>query len=257
MNRDRSATLQQVIATIQRRWGARALRFFGHPANEAIPVVPTGFADLDTALGIGGIPRGRVTEFLGSPTSGMSTIVLTLMARAQAHGDVVVYMDLSRTFDPEYAASIGIDLAALLLVRPPTAADALELIHALATSGGVGVLVVDSLALLQSRPRDAALLSQALRVLPGPLAASPCALIALTMLPYSPEMTRSFAFGGSLLGHAAAIRLHVAREDWLPTGLGLPGAAACLTVLKHRLGAPDGQVRVLIHFDDHGSMPWR
>jgi recombination protein RecA len=234
--------------------GARALRFFGHPANEAIPVVPTGFADLDTALGIGSIPRGRITEFLGSPTSGMSTIVLTLMARAQAQGDVVVYMDLSRTFDPEYAANIGIDLAALLLVRPPTAADALELIHALATSGGVGVLVVDSLALLQY---DAALLSQALRVLPAPLAASPCALIALTMMPYSPEMTRSFAFGGSLLGHAAAIRLHVAREDWLPSGMGLPGAATCLTVLKHRLARPDGQARVLIHFDDYGSMPWR
>lgn len=252
MEHDRSATLQQLIATIQRRWGARALRRFGQPADDVIPVIATGFADLDAALGIGGIPRGRITEFLGTPTSGMSTIVLTLMAQAQAQGDLVAYIDLSRTFDPEYAASIGMDLAALLLIRPPTATDALELMHALAASGGVGVLVVDSLSMLQSEPRDAPLLAQALRVLPGPLAASPCALIVLTLLPYSPAMTRSFGFGGSLLGHAAALRLHVAREGWLPTGLGLPGATARITILKHRLAAPDGQAHVAIHFDDRG-----
>jgi len=127
VDRDRSATLQQIITSIQRRWGVRALRLFGQPADDAIPVITTGLGELDSALSIGGIPRGRITEFLGAPTSGMSTIVLTLMARAQAQGDVVAYIDLSRTFDPEYAVSIGIDLAALLLVRPPTAADALEL----------------------------------------------------------------------------------------------------------------------------------
>ena len=257
MDHDRTAALQQIITAIQRRWGVRALRRFGQPVDQAIAVIPTGVADLDIALGIGGIPRGRITEFLGMPTSGMSTLVLSLLARAQAHGDVAAYMDLSRTFDPEYAVSVGINLAELLLVRPPNAADALELIHALVASSGVGVLIVDSLALLQSEPHDASLLAQALRVLPGPLAASPCALIALTVLPYSAEMTRSFAFGGSLLGHAAAIRLHVAREDWQPIGHGLPGAAACLTVLKHRLAPPDGQARVLIHFDDRGRPAWR
>jgi recombination protein RecA len=256
VDRERNATLQQLITAVQRRWGVRALGRFGQPTDDTIPVIATGFADLDAALGIGGIPRGRITEFLGTPTSGMSTIVLTLMARAQAQGDVVAYIDLSRTFDPEYATCVGVELAALLLVRPPTATDALELMHALASSGGVGVLVVDSLSMLQSEPRDAPLLAQALRILPGPLAASPCALIALTLLPYSPAMTQSFAFGGALLGHAAAIRLHVAREDWLPTGLGLPGAAACITVLKHRLAAPDGQARVQIAFDDRKKAVW-
>jgi recombination protein RecA len=252
VDRDRRATLQQLIAAVQRRWGVRALRLFSQLADDTIPVLATGFAALDSALSIGGIPRGRITEFLGTPTSGMSTIVLTLMARAQAQGDVVAYIDLSRTFDPEYAASIGIDLGALLLVRPPTAADALELLHALAASGGVGVLVVDSLAVLHSEPRDAPLLAQALRILPGPLAASPCALIVLTLLPYTSAMTRSFGFYGSLLGHAAALRLHIAREDWLPAGLGLPGATACVTVLKHRLATPDGQAHVAIYFDDRG-----
>lgn len=257
MNQDTPAALQQIITAIQRRWGIRALWRFGQHPNEVIPVVPTGFADLDMALGIGGIPRGRITEFLGTPTSGMSTIVLTMMAHAQAHGDTVAYMDLSRTFDPEYAASIGVDLAALLLLRPPTAADALELTHAFIATAGVGVMVVDSLALLQSDSHDAPLLAQALRVLPGPLAASPCAVAALTVLPYSPAMTRSLGSGGSLLGHAASLRLHVAREDWLPSRLGLPGSAACVTVLKHRLAPPDGQARVDIHFDDLERPPWR
>jgi recombination protein RecA len=254
MDRDRTARLQQIIAAVQRRWGARALRL-GREPNLAIPVLATGRAELDTLLGIGGIPRGRISEFLGTPTSRMSTIVLTMMARAQAAGDAVAYIDLSRTFDPEYAASLGLDLSALLLVRPPSAADALEIIHALVASSGVGVLVVDSLALLQSEPRDAQLLAQALRVLPAPLAASPCALIALTVLPYSPAMTRSFSLGGSLLGHATAIRLHLAREDWLATGLELPGCATSITVLKHQLAAPQAKARLLIHFDAYGSLP--
>src|SRR2546423_3070131 len=106
LDRERNATLQQLITAVQRRWGARALRRFGQPTDDTIPVIATGFADIDNALSIGGIPRGRITEFLGTPTSGMSTIILTLMARAQAHGDVVAYLDLSRTFDPEYAANI-------------------------------------------------------------------------------------------------------------------------------------------------------
>ena len=93
MDRERSATLQQLIAAVQRRWGVRALRLFGQPTHDAIPVIATGFADLDTALSIGGIPRGRIIEFLGAPTSGMSTIILTLMARAQAQGDVVAYIN--------------------------------------------------------------------------------------------------------------------------------------------------------------------
>src|SRR3954447_1207568 len=83
-----SATLQQIITAIQRRWGVRALRRLGQPGDDAIAVIPTGFADLDHLLGIGGIPRGRITEFLGTPTSGMSTIVLTLLAQAQAAGDI-------------------------------------------------------------------------------------------------------------------------------------------------------------------------
>jgi recombination protein RecA len=250
VDHDRPATLQQIITAIQRRWGERALFRFGQSPTGAVAVIPTGFADLDAALGIGGIPRGRITEFLGTPTSGMTTLALTVLERAQAQGDLVAYIDLSRTFDAEYAALIGVDLAALLLIRPPTAADALEIIHALIASGGVGVLLVDSLAMFQSLPRDARLLEQALRMLPAVLANSPCALIALTALPYSPAMTRALGFRGSLLAYTAAIRLHIAREAWLPSVQGLPGCNARISVLKHKLAATGGTTQVLIRFAD-------
>ena len=254
MKQDRAATLQQIVATIQRRWGARALRILGAPASDpAIPVVSSGFAEIDTALHIGGLPRGRLTELLGTPTSGMTTLALTILAHAQAQGDLVAYIDLSRTFDAEYAALIGLDLAALLLVRPPNAADALELIHALVASGGIGVLVVDSLAMFQSLPRDARLLEQALRTLPGVLAVSPCVLLALTSLPYSPEMTRALGFAGSLLAHTATIRLHIAREAWLPHAQGLPGCTTCVSILKHKLATMGGTAQVLIHFANEVS----
>ena len=251
MQRKQSATLEQVIAAVQRRWGSRALRRLGGAENmPAVSVVPTGFADLDAALGIGGVPRGRLTELLGTPTSGMTTLALTLIAQAQARGDLAGYVDLSRTFDAEYAALVGVDLAALLLVRPNSAADALEILQALIGSGGVGVLVIDSLALFQSVPRDATLLEQALRVLPSMLAASPCALVALTPLPYSPAMTRSLAFTGSLLAHTAAIRLHIVREAWVRADQGPPGCHARISVLKHKLASTPGDAQVVIRFPD-------
>jgi recombination protein RecA len=252
MDTGRAATLQSLIADLRKRWGDRVARLGS--TTEAVRVLSTGFPKLDAALGIGGVPRGRLTELLGTPTSGATTIALTLLARAQARGDLAGYIDLSRTFDAEYAAALGVDLHALLLARPRTAAEALELMHALVASGGVGVLVVESLSLLQSNPRDALLLDQALRVLPRPLAASPCALLALTPLPYSPEMVRAIGFGGSALAHAATLRLHVARETWLDADDGPPGCAARVTVLKHRLGAPSGHAQLLVQFDD-GSWP--
>jgi recombination protein RecA len=158
------------------------------------------------------------------------------------------YVDLSRSFDAEYAATVEVDLPSLLLVRSLSAADALEIIHALVASGGIGVLVVDSLSLLQSVPRDAVLLDQALRVLPGPLASSPCALIALTVLPYSPAMVRALAFQGSALAHTATVRLHVAREAWLRDAA--PGCYARITVLKQKLAPPDGAACVMIRFEE-------
>lgn len=253
MGRSAAASLQQLIATVQRRWGARALRWLGDGAPAPVETLPTGFAALDRALGIGGVPRGRLTEVLGTPTSGATTLALTLLARAQAQGDLAGYVDLSRTFDAERAALLGIDLAALLLIRPTSAADALELILALVGSGGLGALAVDSLALLQIHAQDAIVLEQALRGLPATLSASPCALVALTPLPYTPALTRALAFTGSHVGHAAALRLHVAREAWLAAERGPPGCHARVSVLKNQLAPAGGDAQVLIQFADEAA----
>lgn len=248
----RTATLQQLIARVQRRWGAHALRWSSDPSAPPA-TLPTGFEQLDDALGIGGVPRGRITELLGMPTSGMTTIALSLIAHAQAAGYLASYVDLSHTFDAEYAALLGVDLAALLLVRPESTADALQIMQALVASGGLGVLVVDSLAQLQAAPADAALLERALRVLLGSMALSSCALVVLTPLPYGSSMTQSIGFLGSLVGHAAAIRLHVAREAWLLAAHGAPGCHARITILKHQLGTMGGDIQVLIRFYDEAG----
>ncbi len=254
MERDRAATLQQLIAAIQRRWGAHALRVFGQRSAEAIPVISTGFLDLDAALGIGGFPRGRITELLGMATSGKTTIALRALAQAQAQGDRVGYLDLPSTFDPEYAAWCGVDLASLLVIRPQTPIDALDLLSALVASGGLGMLVVDDLACFQETTQGSVLLERALRVLARPLTRSPCALIVLTTLPHRPGVIETIGFRGAALAYAAAIQLHVAREAWLDNRHAPPGCHARVNVLTHKLAAPGKAARVTISFEDHWSM---
>ena len=254
MERDRAVTLQQLIAAVQRRWGAHALRIFGQPPAEAIPAISTSFPHLDAALGIGGFPRGRLTELLGMATSGKTTIALRALVEAQAQGDRVGYFDLPSTFDPEYAAWCGVDLASLLLIRPQTATDALDLLPALIASGGLGMLVVDDLASFQETTQGSVLLERALRVLAAPLAASPCALLVLTTLPHRGGVIETIGFRGAALAYAAAIQLHIAREAWLVDGSAPPGCHIRVSVLKHKLAAPGKAARVTITFEDHWSV---
>jgi recombination protein RecA len=254
VERDRAASLQRVIAAIQRRWGAHALRIFGQPQVEAVPVISTGFPDLDTALGIGGFPRGRLTELLGMTTSGKTTIALRALAQAQAQGDRVGYIDLPATFDPEYAAWCSVDLATLLLIRPQTPAYALDLLPPLIASGGLGMLIVDDLMSFQETTQGSVLLERALRVLAGPLAQSPCALLVLTTLPHRHGVMGTIGFRGAALAYAAALQLHVAREAWLDDGSAPPGCHVRVSVLKNKLAAPGKATRVTIAFEDHWSL---
>jgi recombination protein RecA len=254
VERDRAARLLPVIAAIQRRWGAHALRILGQFPPDAIPVISSGFPDLDAAIGIGGFPRGRLSELLGGATSGKTTIALRALAQAQALGDHVGYLDLPCSFDPEYAAWCGVDLASLLLIRPQTATDALDLLVALVSSGGLGMLVVDDLAVLQETTQGSVLLERALRVLSGPLARSPCALLALTTLPHRAGVLSTIGFRGSALAYAAAIQLHIAREAWLDHGTAPPGCHVRVSVLAHKLAAPGGAARITITFEDQWSV---
>ena len=249
MDGERAATLHRVITAIQRRWGERALRLLGQSTIDApLSVIPTGLADLDHALGIGGLPRGRLTEVMGAPTSGATSIVLQVLAQAQSHGDRVGYIDVQASFDPEYAAWCGVALETLLLVRPQQPAEALDILYALVTSHGLGVLVVTDLGVVQETPQGAALLSTTLRTLVAPLAASPCALIVLTALPYRAEYIRSLGVSGSALAHAAAVRLHVVRVSWLD-GASFT-CSSKVTILKHKFAGEGATVDVAITFSD-------
>jgi recombination protein RecA len=254
VERDRAATLQRVIAAIQRRWGSHALRIFGQQLPDAIPVISTGFPDLDAALGIGGFPRGRLTELHGIVTSGKTTIALRALAQAQTLGERVGYLDLPATFDPEYATWCGVDLTTLLLIRPQTPMDAFDLLPALVASGGLGMLVVDDLASFQQTTQGSVLLERTLRVLAGPLAQSPCALLVLTTLPHRHGVIETIGFRGAALAYAAALQLHVAREAWLDHGNAPPGCHVRVSVLKHKLAAPGKAARITIAFEDHWSL---
>jgi recombination protein RecA len=210
---------------------------FGAETPTETALLPTGIIALDDVLG--GLPRGALTELLGAPTSGMTTLALTAIAHTQATGALAAFIDVGGTFDSAYAAACGVDLSGLLLARPTSAPDVLELVEALVASGALSLLLVDSLAWLPGAPGGHALLSTALRRITPVLARSPTALVALTFLPYPAAVASNLVGRGSPLAHAAALRLHVARGAWAVTQGQAPGADAHVLVMKRR-GAPDG-----------------
>jgi recombination protein RecA len=237
--------LTRLIAAAQRRWGVRALRQGADAAAEHL-TLPTGHAALDALLS-GGFPRGAVTELLGTPTSGMTTLALTALAQSQARGEVGAYIDLSTTFDAAYAAACGVQLRELLLVRPTSAAEALELVEALLSSGGIGALVVDALTWLAGTPNGSSLIASAMRRLTTILPHQPGALIALTVLPYPAAIAERLRTHPSPLAHAAALRLQITRAAWESAG-SHPGCQAHVAVLKRRGAADGGGLELSIAF---------
>jgi recombination protein RecA len=243
--------LDATIAFIQGKWGVEAIRQ-GRPANSTaeIPHIPTGFASLDKALaGIGGIPRSRLTEFLGAPTSGMATLALKIISKAQAAKDVAAYIDLGATFDPDYASRCHVHLSKLLLVRPQNGYEALEITHTLIRSRGIGVLVFDSVAHLLADPQGAQKLSIALRQLPQALAQSPCAAIFLTPLQSREASSLGNYPSGFALPHYATVRLLLAKERWLYRGDDVRGYEARVQVTKNKLGAANKTATIAITFN--------
>ncbi len=243
--------LESTVAAIQRRWGQQALRR-GRPVTTTttIPRIPTGFAALDQALsGIGGIPRSRLTELLGAPTSGMATLALKIIANAQAAGDTAAYVDLAATFDPDYAARCEVNLARLLLVRPQSGREALEIVQALITSRGVGVLVFDAVAQLLADSHSARTLSTTLRHLPQLLTKSPCAPIFLTPLRCGDPLSNANYPPDFTLPHFSSVRLLLEKERWLQKGQDVRGYQARVVVLKNKLGAAGQSASIAITFN--------
>ncbi|GAB4434641.1 MAG: hypothetical protein Kow0031_16390 [Anaerolineae bacterium] len=212
------------------------------PAN----AIPTGFAALDAALdGCGGIPRGRISELLGAPTSGMTTIALKVMAQAQQLGDHAAYLDLAHTFDPDYAARCGVELRRLLLARPHNGPEALAMVDALLRRRGPGLLIFNSVAGL----RDAPLSPTALSQLNAPLARSGAALLFLTPLRSGGAFSTANYPPDFALPHFASLRLALAKEKWLNRGRDVRGYEARVLVLKNRLGRAGQQAAIAITFN--------
>jgi recombination protein RecA len=249
--RKRQRRLDIAVATIHRRYGSWAL-IKGKPASgtgsDDVPHIPTGFPSLDRALGIGGLPKGRVCELVGPATSGKTTLALKFLAQAQAGGGQVAYVDQALYFDPDYAYRCGLDLSRLLVGTSHDLQEALAMTESLVRSGGLTALVFDILDFLWTDPGAASLLAATFNRLPAALSRSGTTLLVLHESPID-----ALPGGGSpalsALAHYAAMRLQVVREDWVRRHGDIRGYEARVEVLKNRLGPAGRAVNVTIEFN--------
>lgn len=231
--------LDALAASLRQRYGPRALRRAETPARKKpeVPHVATGFPPLDAALGIGGLPRGRITECLGPYTSGKTTVVLKALAEATAAGDLVAVVDLERTFNPDYARRAGVDLSRVLLPPAEDPLQALEVVRYLVAEEGVGMLVFNDVANLIGQDHAAAWLSATLRRITGALHRSRCALVFLTTTLGTQDLAEGYP-SGFALPHYAAVRLGFEKTDTLRKRDGTRGFRVQVRVLKNKLAAP-------------------
>lgn len=235
--------LEVAVSQVQRRWGPRALQRLPQTSHAApTPTLATGFAALDVLTGIGGFPRGQISELLGPATSGKTSLALIALAKAQRCGGIGAYFDLGQDLDLDYAARCGIDLHRLLLVYPPDGGEALAIATSLARRRGLQLIVIDCRPELWL-PADAAAerrLAANLRLFNAALAASPCAALFLTLSEDEQALPAAFDYPGRLpLPECAALRLQVAHEEWIRQPWeDIIGYTATITVVKNRLAAP-------------------
>ncbi|MCX7668325.1 MAG: recombinase RecA [Atribacterota bacterium] len=253
---DRDATLQQAIGLIERKYGRGAIMFLSQSVLVTdVEVIKTGSILLNIALGVGGIPRGRIVEIFGPEASGKTTIALHIIAEAQKKGGVAVFIDAEHALDPAYASRIGVQVDKLLISQPSTAEEALDIIDALVRSGSVDVVVLDSVAALVPNAEldgsigepsvglQARLMSQALRRLTGYISKTKTVAIFVNQLRekignmYGPSETTP---GGRALKFYATVRLDVRKKDFIKVGNTeeIIGAKTKVRVVKNKLASP-------------------
>ena len=247
---DRKRRLEKTVTDLQGRFGLRAI---GRSADAPAPaVIPTGFPALDAALGIGGLPRGRVSEIVGVPTAGAATLALKTIAEAQARRGVApgaaVIIDMSRTFDPDYAQRCGVDLHRLMIVHPYNAQQAIAMLPDFIASSGLDLLVFDMPLhpTLEAERRQQ--LSSTLGRLLAPLSRSNAVLLFVTSLPPDSDPLAGYPRALALL-HYASLRLLVRRTRWLHQRQDVRGYEADVLILKHKLGKAGGEARIAVTFD--------
>ncbi|MFE0747398.1 recombinase RecA [Gordonia sp. NPDC058843] len=250
---DREKALDLALAQIDKNFGKGSVMRLGEETRQPIEVIPTGSIALDVALGIGGLPRGRVVEIYGPESSGKTTVALHAVANAQANGGLAAFIDAEHALDPDYAAKLGVDTDALLVSQPDTGEQALEIADMLIRSGALDILVIDSVAALVPKAEiegemgdshvglQARLMSQALRKMTGALSQSKTTAIFINQLREkigvmfgTPETTT----GGKALKFYSSVRLDVRRIETLKDGTDAVGNRTRVKVVKNKVAPP-------------------
>ena len=253
MGKGKEHALDNALSQISKRYGDGAVMRLGDARHLVVESIPTGSLSLDIALGIGGIPRGRVTEIYGPESSGKTTICLHVIAEAQRRGGVCAFIDMEHALDPAYAGLIGVNIQDLWIAQPDTGEQALEIAETLVRSGAVDVVVVDSVAALVPRAElegdmgdatmgvQARLMSQALRKLSGAISQTRTVVIFTNQLRQkigvmfgNPETTT----GGNALKFYTSIRLDVRRIQAIKVGTEITGNRTRVRVVKNKVAPP-------------------
>ncbi len=250
---EKQKALENALAAIEKKFGKDAVMKLGDNRAMEVASIPTGSLTLDMALGIGGLPRGRIVEIFGPESSGKTTLALHCIAEGQKNGGQAAFIDVEHALDPVYARALGVDLDSLLVSQPDTGEEALEITEALANSSAIDVIVVDSVAALVPRAEiegdmgdshvglHARLMSQAMRKLAGAISKSNCVVIFINQLRLkvgvvygNPEVTT----GGNALKYYASVRIDIRRTETLKNGSEMIGSRTRAKVVKNKVAPP-------------------
>ena len=250
---DKKKALETALQQIEKNFGKGSVMRLGDTPAMNVEAIPTGSLALDLALGIGGVPRGRIIEIYGPESSGKTTLALHILAQAQKRGGEVAFVDAEHALDPVYAKAIGVDIDSMLVSQPDTGEQALEITDALVRSGALDAVVVDSVAALTPRAEiegemgdafvglQARLMSQALRKLAGSIAKTNCVVIFINQLRMkigvlygNPETTT----GGNALKFYSSVRMDVRRIEAIKNGTQLIGNRTRVKVIKNKVAPP-------------------